>query len=134
VLVGHGRVGKKIASVLSEQKIPFVVAEQNRELVETLRKAGVAAVYGDASEPAVLIQAHIAKASMLVIATADTINVRKMIETAKVLQPDIEIVIRTHSEAESDLLKSENIGQVFYGEEELAIGMCNFIVKQYSPD
>ena len=134
VLVGHGRVGKKIASVLSKHKIPFVVAEQNRELVETLRKAGIAAVYGDASEPAVLIQAHIAKASMLVIATADTINVRKMIETAKVLQPDIEIVIRTHSEAESDLLKSENIGQVFYGEEELANGMCNFIVKQYSPD
>jgi CPA2 family monovalent cation:H+ antiporter-2 len=134
VLVGHGRVGKKIASVLSEHKIPFVVAEQNRELVETLRKAGLAAVYGDASEPAVLIQAHIAKASMLVIATADTINLRKMIETAKVLQPDIEIVIRTQSEAESDLLKSENIGQVFYGEEELAIGMCNFIVKQYSPD
>jgi CPA2 family monovalent cation:H+ antiporter-2 len=41
---------------------PFVVAEQNRELVERLRKQGIAAVFGNAADPAVLIQAHIAEA------------------------------------------------------------------------
>jgi CPA2 family monovalent cation:H+ antiporter-2 len=132
VLVGFGRVGKRIAKALTDSNIPFVVAEENREVVEDLRKKGIPAVSGDASEPDVLIQAHIANASMLVIATPDTIDVRKMVETAKLLQPKIEIVIRTHNEDESKFLREENIGKVFYGEEELANGMCEFIVEQYA--
>lgn len=133
VLVGYGRVGKRIAKALTDSNIPYVVAEENREIVESLRKKGVPAVSGNASEPAVLIQAHIANASMLVIATPDTINIRKMAETAKTLRPEIKIVVRTHSEDESNLLTTENIGQVFYGEEELANGMSKFIVEQYIP-
>ena len=79
VLVGYGRVGRRIAKALSENGIPFVVAEQNREQVENLRKEGMAAVCGDAaSDPGTLIQAHIVDAAMLVIATPDTVDVRKM--------------------------------------------------------
>jgi len=133
VLVGYGRVGKRIAKVLNECNIPYVVAEENRELVESLRKKGIPAVSGNASEPAVLIQAHIANASMLVIATPDTINIRKMAETAKTLQPNIQIVVRTHNESESNLLRAESVGKVFYGEEELANGMSSFITEQYMP-
>jgi len=133
VLVGYGRVGKRIAKALSDSNIPYVVAEENREIVENLRKKGIPAVSGNASEPAVLIQAHIANASMLVIATPDTINIRKMAETAKILRPEIKIVVRTHNEDESNLLAAESIGEVFYGEEELANGMSKFIVDQYIP-
>ena len=42
---------------------------------------------GDAADPAVLIQAHIARAGMLVIATPDSVDVRQMIETARTLTP-----------------------------------------------
>ena len=107
VLVGYGRVGRRIAAALAEAGVPYVVAEQNRELVESLRAQGVPAVSGDAADPAVLIQAHVARASMLVIATPDTLDVRQMAETASLLNPDIEIVVRTHNEAEGELLRSE---------------------------
>ncbi len=133
VLVGYGRVGRRIAQELTAHDIPFVVAEQNREVVEGLRKKGIPAVSGNASEPSVLIQAHIANASMLVVATPDTIDVRKMVDTAKALRPKIRIVLRTHNEDESELLRKDNLGTVFYGEEELANGMCKFIVGQFAP-
>ncbi|WP_036302289.1 YbaL family putative K(+) efflux transporter [Methylotenera sp. L2L1] len=133
VLVGYGRVGRRIAEELKERDIPFVVAEQNREVVEGLRKKGIPAVSGNASEPSVLIQAHIANAAMLVVATPDTIDVRKMVDTAKALRPEIRIVLRTHNEDESELLRKDNLGTVFYGEEELAIGMSKFIVNQFAP-
>ena len=133
VLVGYGRVGRRIAQELTAHDIPFVVAEQNREVVEGLRKKGIPAVSGNASEPSVLIQAHIANASMLVVATPDTIDVRKMVDTAKALRPEIRIVLRTHNEDESELLRKDNLGTVFYGEEELANGMCKFIVGQFAP-
>lgn len=133
VLVGYGRVGRRIAQELTVHDIPFVVAEQNREVVERLRKEGVPAVSGNAAEPSVLIQAHIANASMLVVATPDTIDVRKMVDTAKALKPEIRIVLRTHSEDESELLQKDNLGTVFYGEEELANGMSKFVVSHFAP-
>lgn len=128
VLVGYGRVGRRIAESLLARGIHFVVAEQNRERVEQLRREGIAAVAGNAAEPVVLVQAHIARATMLVIATPDTFEVRNMIETARALNPTIQTVMRTHSEAEADLLRGENAGRVFIGEEELAMGMTRHIV------
>jgi CPA2 family monovalent cation:H+ antiporter-2 len=131
VLVGYGRVGRRIGETLAEQGIPYVVAEQNRELVERLRKRGIAAVSGDASDPAVLIQAHIARASMLVVATPDIVKVRQMIKTARTLNPRIETVVRTHNEEEANLLEREQSGKVILGEDELAKGMSRHVLERF---
>ncbi len=130
VLVGYGRVGQRIAEDLLQRNIPFVVAEQNRELVEILRQRGIPAVSGDAAEASVLIQAHVAAAAMLVVATPDPIDVRKMVAAARALNPDIDIVLRTHSEVESELLRREKLGTVFLGEEELARGMAGHVLRR----
>jgi CPA2 family monovalent cation:H+ antiporter-2 len=130
VLVGYGRVGRRIAEALQRADIPFVVAEQNRELVESLRDSGMPAVSGDAAEPAVLIQAHIADAAMLVIAMPDPLNLRRMVDTARTLNPDIEIVLRTHSEAELEMLRKDDLGTVFFGEDELARSMAGHVVNR----
>jgi CPA2 family monovalent cation:H+ antiporter-2 len=129
VLVGYGRVGRRIADALGERKIPFVVAEQNRERVERLRAKGIPAVSGDATEPAVLVQAHIAKANMLVIATPDTVGVRQMIKTARALNPAIAIVVRMHSEAEGKALERDGLAKVFLGENELAQAMIRHVLS-----
>jgi CPA2 family monovalent cation:H+ antiporter-2 len=132
VLVGYGRVGRRIAAALKEKGVAYVVAEQNREVVDQLRKDGVPAVAGNAGEPAVLIQAHIAHASMLVIATPDTFHVRTMIETARALNPNIKTVVRTHSDEEADLLRNERAGEIFMGEQELAKGMTAHVLESLS--
>ncbi len=133
VLVGYGRVGKRIAKALREYSIPYIVAEQNRDVVESLRSKNIPAVSGDAGDPAVLIQAHIANAAMLVVATPDPLIVRQMVDTARALNPSIEIVLRTHSEDESQILRRENIGTVFFGEEELAKGMSHHVLERFAP-
>ncbi|MDR6216031.1 YbaL family putative K(+) efflux transporter [Paracidovorax wautersii] len=130
VLVGYGRVGRRIAAALTAHDIPFVVAEQNRDLVEALRKADMAAVYGDAVDPSVLIQAHIARAYMLVIATPNTLDVRQIIHTARTLNPDIETVVRSHNEEEAGLLEQESGGKVFLGEETLAVAMTEHVLER----
>ncbi len=133
VLVGYGRVGKRIALALTERGIPYVIVEQSRERVEELREQGFAAVSGNSGDPEVLIQAHIAKAAMLVIATPDTVHVRQMVETARLLNPTIEVIVRTHSEDESELLTADGLGKIFFGEEELAKGMVDHIFDRFAP-
>lgn len=132
VLVGYGRVGRRIADALEAQGIAVVVAEQNRELVDALRQRGIHAVAGNGGETSVLIQAHVARAAMLVIATPDTFEVRAMIETARTLNPHIQTVVRTHSDSDSELLRSERAGEIFMGEQELAKGMSAHVLAQYA--
>ncbi len=130
VLVGYGRVGRRIAAELAAHDIPYVVAEQNRELVGQLRAQGVAAVWGDAADPAVLIQAHVARARVLVVAVADAMNVRQMMATARTLNPAIQTVVRSHNEDEARLLAQETAATVFLGEQELAQAMARDVVRR----
>jgi CPA2 family monovalent cation:H+ antiporter-2 len=131
-IVGYGGVGRRIAEALAERKIHFTVAEQNRELVERLRDEGIHAVSGDASDPAVLIQAHVARAAILVIATPETLHVRKMVDVARLLNPKIEVLLRTHGEEEADLLREDDLGTVFMGEQELAKSMTRHVIDRMS--
>jgi CPA2 family monovalent cation:H+ antiporter-2 len=133
VIVGWGRVGKLITRALKAQGIPFVVAESNRESVESLRAKGIPAVWGDATEPMVLIQAHIRDARALVIATPDTLQVRKMVETARTLNPDIHVVVRSHNAEEAQRLETDGAGTVFVGETELAKAMIGHVLGLVEP-
>ncbi|MDP3701351.1 MAG: YbaL family putative K(+) efflux transporter [Hylemonella sp.] len=133
VLIGYGRVGKRIGQALRAQNIPYVVVEQNRESVDALRREGIPAVSGDAQTAEVLIQAHVTQAAMLVIAIPDTMNVRKMVEIARTLNPALQVVLRTHNEEEAELLAKESLGTVFLGEHELARGMTDHILRKLQP-
>lgn len=130
VLVGYGRVGRRLAESLAQAGVPFVVAEQNRELVEELRGRGIPAVFGDAVQPEVLVQAHVARARMLVIATPDTLGVRQMAAHARMLNPGIEIAVRSHNPEEARRLQEEIDGQVFVGEHELANAMARHVLER----
>ncbi len=126
VLVGWGRVGKQIGSDLAAEGVPYVVVESNREFVESHRQGGGAAVWGDATDALVLVQAHIREARALVIATPETVQVRTMVETARTLNPSVEVIVRSHNAEEADLLERDGAGKVFVGEHELARAMVSF--------
>ncbi|HEX6361685.1 MAG TPA: YbaL family putative K(+) efflux transporter [Albitalea sp.] len=130
VVVGYGRVGRRIAEALRAQGVPFVVADENREIVEALRREGQAAVLGNAVQPDTLVQAHIADARMLVIATPQTIEARQMVETARALNPDIEVAVRSHNEEEAALLEREGSARVFVGERELARSITDHVLAR----
>ena len=134
LLVGWGRVGKHIAGALQDAAVPCVVAEANREFVEALRGAGQPAVWGDATESAVLIQAHVATARVLVIATPESLHVRQIVETARALNPGIEVVVRSHNAQEAVLLERDGAGTVFVGERELARSMAAFVLARVRAD
>lgn len=68
---------------------------------------------------------------MLVIAVPDPLNVRQMVETARTLNPNIEIVLRTNNEDEAELLSKDKIGTVFFSEEELAKSMINHVTQRF---
>jgi CPA2 family monovalent cation:H+ antiporter-2 len=131
VLIGHGRVGASIAEALERAGIPLVAVDQSREIVEELRARGKAAVWGDASDAGVLVQAHIGNASMLVVATPHTLDVRRIAHIARTVNSTIEILVRTDNEAEAELLDRDGAGEVFLGERELARAMVRRVFQRF---
>jgi CPA2 family monovalent cation:H+ antiporter-2 len=131
VIVGHGRVAG--GSLRRSGWSAFPSWWRNR----TARRwrgwaRRLLAVAGDATEPAVLIQAHIARAAVLVVATPDASQVRRMVETARALNPRLEILLWTHTEAETDILRRDGMGTVFMGEAELARSMTAYVVTHWA--
>jgi len=130
VVVGYGRVGRHIAARLQAENISVVIAEQSREVVENLRKNNQPAVCGDASDPAVLIQAHIARAAFLIIAVKDAVGIQQMVETARTLNPSIQILIRANTDEDVELFTQEGLGDSFTPEKELAETLANTIITR----
>ena len=131
MLVGHGRVGRAIAQALHERGLPFVTVERDREPAEALRERGWAVVWGDAVEAEVLVQAHVARAALLVVATPDTIDVRRMMEAARALNPAIGVLVRSHNDEEAQRLEQDGATQVFVGERTLAGAMVGRIIATF---
>jgi CPA2 family monovalent cation:H+ antiporter-2 len=128
VLIGYGRVGSRLSEALVSAGIPLAIVDQNREIVEGLRARGFKAVAGDASLPDVLVQAHVARAAVLVIAIPDPFQVRKLLATARALSPDLKIAARSHSPEAMRLLEEERVDRVFLGEYELAESMGRYLL------
>jgi monovalent cation:H+ antiporter-2, CPA2 family len=127
ILVGYGRVGSEIGRVLKERGMPFVVIEQNREVVEQLRSEQIPVVRGEGSVQAILDRALPAAARMLVVAVPDAFQARRMLEHARNRNPRLESVVRTHSEAEAKFLHEAGFGTVLMAERELADQMSLYV-------
>ena len=129
VLVGHGRVGSRVATALAAAGVPLVVVDRQREQVQALRARGVAAVLGDAVDPVVLVQAHVATASTLVVALAETRDVSLMIDTARTLNPAVHIVVRAPNEEEALLLLRAGASHTVQAEHTLASELVQRVLQ-----
>ncbi|MHA3059298.1 cation:proton antiporter [Acinetobacter sp. ANC 4636] len=130
VIVGYGEVGRRVTKTLMEQNIKVVIAEENREIVEKLRGKEIAAVSGAATEPSVLIQAHIMHARMLIISPMDILDIHRIVDIAKQLNPQIQVLVCAENKEEAEVIRADAIGEVFYAKEEMAINMSKHILHQ----
>jgi CPA2 family monovalent cation:H+ antiporter-2 len=131
VLVGHGRVGAVIAAALRAKDIRYVVIEQSLRFAELLRRDGVPVIYGDAAWPEVLEAAGIERARLLVVAIPDKRATRRIIARARHSNPEIDIVVRTHTDEEADWLAGQSVGRVVMGEHHTAREMADYALDRF---
>ena len=129
VIVSYGRVGSVVGEGLRSQDLPIVVIDQDHRRVEALRSRGVPAIYGDAATPGVLEAAGIASARLIVIATPDGYQARRLIALARKIKPGIDTAVRTQSEAEVAHLERQGVGVAIMGERELAFGLMDYALR-----
>ncbi len=100
IICGYGRIGKIISQELADDNIPFIVIEQNPDLVEILEQDHYLYINMDATTEDALLKAGVMKAKGIVtVVHSDADNVFITL-TAKGLRPDIFILARS-SDAEN---------------------------------
>jgi monovalent cation:H+ antiporter-2, CPA2 family len=126
VLVGHGRVGRYITAEASNGP-PFLVIEDDADIIRTLNEQGRAAIHGNAAHPDVLAAANLAGARCLLVAIPDAFEGGQVIQQARALNASLPIIARAHSEAEIEHLMKHGATAVVMGEHEIAKAMLGFI-------
>ncbi|WP_272699498.1 cation:proton antiporter domain-containing protein [Desulfovibrio sp. Fe33] len=95
VILGAGRVGLQIAQILKRFDLTHVVVELDHRRFEQAKKAGIPAVYGDASQEIVLEAAGLRNAAQLIVTIPDLVTTRAIIQNAKHDNPDLDIIARS---------------------------------------
>jgi CPA2 family monovalent cation:H+ antiporter-2 len=98
VIVGYGRVGRNIVSLLGQMSIPYLVIDAVAERIDELDRQGIPSLFGDAANSEVLTHAGLDRARALVVAGPDEDASALVVTAARDLAPELPIIARATTE------------------------------------
>lgn len=128
VLIGAGRVGETITKMMDYTAFDLVAIDENREKVEKLRKDGIYAIAGDATERDTLIEAQIEKAHAVLITVPDPFDARRIVELVRSIKPDTRLFVRSHNDEETAFFEAQRVELTVIPTEEVARRMVRHLV------
>lgn len=134
ILVGSGSVTRSVAKRLATDDVPFVCISEDKSFAEELREQKHAVISGDAADPMVLVQGHIVTAAQLMVIDIDPVKTLKIVEMAKQLNPELNIMARAGSRDEVEHLKQEGIENVYLDSESVSEVLTGNILDYYKKD
>lgn len=134
VVAGYGRVGQVLVRVLLDRNYTVLVIENSEAAVRSLRQAKIPYIFGDADSELVLEKAHLDKAKAIAIALPDPSSTRILLKLAIKINSHIDIVVRSHSDKEIDLLTQLGAVEVVQPEFEAALEMGRQILSTLGED
>jgi len=99
VIVGYGRVGRQIVSLLRGIAIPVLVVHADAAQVDELKQQGIPGLFGDAANSEVITHARLDHARALVVAGPDESDSALVVAAARDLAPNLPIVARAGTHA-----------------------------------
>lgn len=94
VIAGFGRVGRLVADMLDQHKVPYLAVDMDPALVAKARDEGRKVYYGDMARPDFLAKCGLDDARALVVSMDAPIRVDEVVRAAKAARSDLLIVAR----------------------------------------
>ncbi|RTZ82572.1 MAG: portal protein, partial [SAR324 cluster bacterium] len=124
IIVGGGRVGFRIAQVLKRLSVPMLIIELDQLRVERAKHADIPVVFGDAGHEVVLKAAEAASARLLIITTPEIVITQTIVERARKVNSEIQVVARAPGVEFLEEFKKLNISEVVIPEFEAGLEMA----------
>jgi CPA2 family monovalent cation:H+ antiporter-2 len=129
VIVGGGPTGRTLARLLGDNGVSVTAIDLNMDNVRALKDEGVRAIYGDAGDRATLEHAGVRQAGLLIL-TADLAHGREVIQTARTLNPKVQVLARTSHLRDVAALRDAGAAEVFSGEGQVAEALTTSVLRR----
>ena len=134
VLCGMGNIGLLVAESLRHQNVPFVVIELDPHVSQRSLDGGYLVLNGSGTSTAVLEQAGIERARMLIITTGDTRSGRDTARRALDINPGLEIIARVRWQEDAEALNRIGVQEVVWPEMEGGQQILRYSLLNYGVD
>lgn len=130
VIVGYGPVGQTACRLLSECGIHPVVVDLNLDTIRLLHEQGTDAIYGDAGNADVLEAVQIRSAKYLLVTIPEMVSRSLVILTAKNLNPDLKVFVRTRYIQDREWLEEVGAHTIVTEEGETAVSLAVRLLEE----
>ncbi|MDA7746763.1 monovalent cation:proton antiporter-2 (CPA2) family protein [Psychromonas sp.] len=113
IIAGIGRFGQIINRLLMANGFDTTVIDQSTSMIERVKRVGIHAYYGDASNSGLLHTAGLDEASLLVIAIDDKEDVLRLVKYVKQFHSHVPIVARAYDRGHAYALEEAGADHVF---------------------
>ena len=132
IIAGYGPVGAVVDAMLRDAKMDTVIIDMNVDTVRGLAKSGRAAIYGDATQHEILQVAGIGRASHLIVTLPGVDGLPGLVVSARELNPNVQVIVRTRYLAEGDALRGAGASHVVFEEGETGLALARHVLNQRS--
>ncbi|MBL8766812.1 MAG: cation:proton antiporter [Planctomycetes bacterium] len=134
IVVGYGPVGTHVHRLLTESGLRVVVVDLNMDTVARLRARGDNAIFGDASQAAILDAAGVRHASHLVLTTPDSVRRAEVAAQARALNPRLHVLVRVRYLRDVSVLRQLDLRAAAIDEGEAAIALARRVLVDTGAD
>jgi glutathione-regulated potassium-efflux system protein KefB len=103
-IVGYGRVGRLIATMLDHAKVPFIAFDIDVNRVEVGQKEGRAVYYGELDDFEFLSNIGLSRANAVIVTVDNHHSASKIVSHIRSLSPSLKILARTKNMKTRDAL------------------------------
>ena len=112
ILCGYGRVGQNLMRYLNRFHMKAVAVDRDLVRLQEASAAGEHILFGDSSRKEILVNAGIQHARLLVVTFDDPRLAERILHTARELNPNIRVLVRTRDDTHLDALISAGAEEV----------------------
>lgn len=131
-IIGFGVVGRNLARTLKGTGLPYVVLELNNDIVRAERRKGEPIYFGEGTSLETLKKLGILRARLLLVAISDPAATRKIVAIARIVNPDIYIIVRTRYLGEVDDLHALGANEVIPEEFVASVEIFSRVLNIYN--
>jgi CPA2 family monovalent cation:H+ antiporter-2 len=134
IIAGYGPVGRVVDAMLRDAQMDTLIIDMNIATVQSLAKSGRAALYGDATQPAILQEAGIARATHLIVTLPAVESLATLVLHARELNENIEVIVRTRYLADGDGLRAAGASHIVFDEGETGVSLARLALERRGTD
>lgn len=134
IIIGFGRVGRRVGEILDMRGVPYVAIDNNAELVRRERGAGRTVFYGDARAPDVLKSLGVGDATLVIVSVDDFQVTEQLVSSLHRLFPALDILARGHDQERCLTLQRHGARLAVSENLEASIALAKAVLKKSRTD